>query len=216
MGSKNNPGKFDCIAKAEPDEPMFVLLGRDPAAPLTIAFWIGIRKWSGKNEPDVLGEAASCASAMMQWAKKLGKDLQRAGKASIRLYEEVGLRSLLSRGRDIWGDEKLDAAGVLVRLVVDVGKLARYVRGATKDRCPECHGTGYEGVPPMPVFEVERDHTRCTACRGTGMTLDLRLIMGNILFSVIRWCDDLGLDPAECVRLAEEQQRRFAQENHER
>jgi hypothetical protein len=30
MGTKSNPGPFDCYAKAEPDEPMFVLLARDP------------------------------------------------------------------------------------------------------------------------------------------------------------------------------------------
>lgn len=29
MGTKNNPGAFDCYANAEPDEPMFVLLARD-------------------------------------------------------------------------------------------------------------------------------------------------------------------------------------------
>ena len=26
MGTKNNPGKFDCYANAKPDEPLFVLL----------------------------------------------------------------------------------------------------------------------------------------------------------------------------------------------
>lgn len=29
MGTKNNPGEFDCYANAAPDEPMFILLGRD-------------------------------------------------------------------------------------------------------------------------------------------------------------------------------------------
>ena len=28
MGTKNNPGRFDCYGNAEPDEPIFVLLGR--------------------------------------------------------------------------------------------------------------------------------------------------------------------------------------------
>lgn len=27
MGSKNNPGKYDCYEAADPDEPMFILLG---------------------------------------------------------------------------------------------------------------------------------------------------------------------------------------------
>ena len=30
MGTKVNPGRFDCYAKALPDEPMFTLLARDP------------------------------------------------------------------------------------------------------------------------------------------------------------------------------------------
>lgn len=29
MGTKNQPGSFDCYANAKGDEPLFVLLGRD-------------------------------------------------------------------------------------------------------------------------------------------------------------------------------------------
>lgn len=115
------------------------------------------------------------------------------------------LRSLVIQGRSLF-PERLDAAGVLVRLTVDVGKLARYVRGATKDQCTRCS---------LRANFHESDPT-CPECRGTGMKPDLSLIMGNLLFSTIRWCDDLGLDPAECVRRAEEAQRRFAAENPER
>jgi hypothetical protein len=39
MGTKNNPGKFDCYDDAHPDEPMFVLLGRDPAAGSLVRLW---------------------------------------------------------------------------------------------------------------------------------------------------------------------------------
>jgi len=39
MGTKNNPGKFDCYESAEADEPMFVLLGRDPAAAGAVRSW---------------------------------------------------------------------------------------------------------------------------------------------------------------------------------
>lgn len=38
MGTKNRPGTFDCYAAAGPDEPLFVLLGRDPVAPLLVRF----------------------------------------------------------------------------------------------------------------------------------------------------------------------------------
>ena len=43
MGTKNNPGKFDCYANAEPDEPMFVLLGRDRLAGHLVSIWSKVR-----------------------------------------------------------------------------------------------------------------------------------------------------------------------------
>jgi len=39
MGTKNNPGQFDCHAKAHPDEPLFTLLARDPAAAALVMMW---------------------------------------------------------------------------------------------------------------------------------------------------------------------------------
>ena len=39
MGTKNNPGEFDCYENAEPDEPIFVLSARDPSAPLIVRQW---------------------------------------------------------------------------------------------------------------------------------------------------------------------------------
>lgn len=49
MGTKNNPGGFDCHAKARPDEPTFTLLGRDPAAAAAIRYWCLERQKQGKN-----------------------------------------------------------------------------------------------------------------------------------------------------------------------
>lgn len=43
MGTKNNPGKFDCYENAEPDEPMFVLLGRDRLAAHLVSIWSKVR-----------------------------------------------------------------------------------------------------------------------------------------------------------------------------
>ena len=43
MGTKSEPGNFDCYANAEDDEPMFVLLGRDPDAPEAVRGWIRLR-----------------------------------------------------------------------------------------------------------------------------------------------------------------------------
>ena len=38
---------------------------------------------------------------------------------------------------------------------------------------------------------------------------ELKKELGNIIFSTIRWCDDLGFDPEECVERAIECQREF-------
>lgn len=43
MGTKRNPAKYDCYKAAHPDEPMFVLLGRDPLAAQLVRIWARIR-----------------------------------------------------------------------------------------------------------------------------------------------------------------------------
>lgn len=69
MGTKNNPGKFDCYANAEPDEPMFVLLGRDKLGPLLVKLWAVIRWLAGEDRAKV-AEAIQCATAMGQFRKR--------------------------------------------------------------------------------------------------------------------------------------------------
>ena len=43
MGSKLNPGTYDCYEMAEDDEPMFVLLARDPVACHLVSIWSKLR-----------------------------------------------------------------------------------------------------------------------------------------------------------------------------
>lgn len=66
MGTKNNPGKFDCHSRAEPDEPTFTLLGRDPVAPMLIAIWAHVRELTGED-PEKVAEARACAKACEKW-----------------------------------------------------------------------------------------------------------------------------------------------------
>lgn len=75
MGTKNNPGAFDCYANAEPDEPMFVLLGRDPVAGLIVEIWAHLRVEMGKDAKDdpIIVEALECAKALNKYAAALGK-----------------------------------------------------------------------------------------------------------------------------------------------
>ncbi len=72
MGTKNNPSAWDCYKAANPDEPMFVLLGRDPSAGLLVRLWARIREQRGED-PAKIAEALVVADQLDAWAKKLGK-----------------------------------------------------------------------------------------------------------------------------------------------
>lgn len=74
MGTKNNPGEFDCYLAADPDEPMFVLLARDVLASDLVYEWA--RRYEvvasigdGPTEREVkkIAEARACADAMRDW-----------------------------------------------------------------------------------------------------------------------------------------------------
>lgn len=71
MGTKNNPGQFDCYENADPDEPMFVLLARDPIAPMLVDAWAAQRFGSiDPSDQDQLRkvqEARECAASMREW-----------------------------------------------------------------------------------------------------------------------------------------------------
>lgn len=82
MGTKNNPGEFDCEAHAEPDEPKFTLLARDKDAPSAVRRWASKREDRKCNEFHVLlksdlpaeeirqiDEALECANDMEDWRK---------------------------------------------------------------------------------------------------------------------------------------------------
>ena len=75
MATKRNPGRFDCYAAADPDEPLFVLRANDPLASALVRDW-AIRY---KAHKQALGqytvkaqakarEALLCAAAMDKWA----------------------------------------------------------------------------------------------------------------------------------------------------
>jgi cob(I)alamin adenosyltransferase len=74
MGTKNKPGDFDCYANAEPDEPMFVLLGRDPSAADLVYDWAA--RYAERKAPMTkeqlakYNEALKCATSMEAWAKR--------------------------------------------------------------------------------------------------------------------------------------------------
>lgn len=86
MATKENPGRFDCYSNALPDEPMFILLARDPDFQRIVRDWAHKRQLAincgARPESDLAAvqEALLCADAGADWrAKNIGK-WRRAGK----------------------------------------------------------------------------------------------------------------------------------------
>jgi len=113
-------------------------------------------------------------------------------EADIRKHEllregvRTGFKTLLVQARQIWGADNLTLDQIVVRLMVGVGDIARMTRDG-----------GISGT----------NHVRC---------LELKKELGNVLFSTIRWIDDLGLDLMECLDLAINAQEKFAKSGRPR
>jgi hypothetical protein len=72
MGTKAEPSVYDCWAKAEDDEEMFILLGRDRHASALVRLWAEMREREGED-PMVVEEARECAERLEGQARTLGK-----------------------------------------------------------------------------------------------------------------------------------------------
>lgn len=88
MATKNDPGRFDCYANAEPDEPMFVLLGRDKHAPTLVWLWATLRELDGEAA-EVVSEARGCCVQMMRWAKDHDRQVIGLGQAGLAAMIEL-------------------------------------------------------------------------------------------------------------------------------
>ncbi len=115
MGTKNKPGPYDCYANAKPDEPMFVLLGRDKHAPTLVWLWATLRELGGEDAGKVK-EARECAIDMLDYQVASGREtvgLVQAGFAAmtelIRSANNDAMRLVLSQTKwpDMAGDDML-------------------------------------------------------------------------------------------------------------
>ena len=72
-----------CMAKALDHEMTFVLLARDPAAPVAIRAWIGERLRIGKNHPGdpLVVEAEQCAATMERERESIREAIPNAREA---------------------------------------------------------------------------------------------------------------------------------------
>ena len=63
MGTRNNPGRYDCYAKAEDDEPLFTLLGRDPQGGNLVDMWGLLRAKDERGARRLFEKMLECAFA---------------------------------------------------------------------------------------------------------------------------------------------------------
>lgn len=72
MGTKSEPSRYDGYGKAEPNEPVFTLIGRDPAAPGLIRAWV-LHHQNAKTDGAQLMEALSVADEMDRYRMERDK-----------------------------------------------------------------------------------------------------------------------------------------------
>ena len=115
-------------------------------------------------------------------------------EVDIRKHEKVreqvhaGIAALRVQGRQIWGYTPLrgGTGDIVLRMMVGIGDMARV-----------CRDAGYAAFSDEQQREFKKE-------------------LGNIIFSTIRWIDDLGLDPLECLDLAIDAQEKYAQSGRPR
>jgi hypothetical protein len=79
MGTKKKPDRFNDYVIAEPDEPMFILLARDPTASRVVQEWatfLEIAIMEGRNlasDRAIVKEARECAKAMREFRENATK-----------------------------------------------------------------------------------------------------------------------------------------------
>ena len=69
MGTKANPGSYDCYTKAAADEPLFTLRAKDPIAPHLVRVWRHVRA----GDPGQARAALDRALEVMDLAVDAGK-----------------------------------------------------------------------------------------------------------------------------------------------
>jgi len=88
METKATPGPHSCYAAAEPDEPLFILLGRDKHAPTLVWLWAVLRELDGEK-PETVKDARDCVTAMIEWAAAHGRKTVGLGQSALAAVLEL-------------------------------------------------------------------------------------------------------------------------------
>lgn len=94
MSTKNNPNGLDnCYDRADPDEELFTLLGRDRHGSALVHLWALMREKEGE-ELTVVAEARGCA-------ERMAAEAQRRGKSVLTLDTLLSLAASMKAGSEL-------------------------------------------------------------------------------------------------------------------
>lgn len=178
MGTKNNPGTFDCYANAGPDEPMFVLLGRDPAAGALVREWARWREAAGEN-PAKVEEARSCARSMDACAMARGKHPVDHTYISLEQCAQAIFKELALHGATADGVDQGPRRGLVREMLQrawNLGRMGIETKDKTSPPCPDCGSLGCASWHPAPAAETKTAPPTCQ-----------------------RWCSERRGCTADCV-----------------
>jgi hypothetical protein len=114
MGTKNDPGKFDCHAAAAPDEPIFTLRSTDPLAPILVDLWASMRERERGDDPKAR-EAREVSTAMRRY--RLNQEYQGAARErdqapGLRASFDAELDGIISRAEVCFEAAQTERAAV--------------------------------------------------------------------------------------------------------
>lgn len=87
MGTKKDPGAFDCYNKAMTDEPRFTLIARDPQFAELITAWADRREREvscgarPQADLEMVSEARKCADDGARWRRAANEKWRKPGAA---------------------------------------------------------------------------------------------------------------------------------------
>ena len=88
MGTKNNPGDYDCYAKAAEDEPIFTLRANDEFAPILVRLWVEFHQakyghFCNHEDHQKEMEALDIANEMQAWKRLSNKPDEKPDEPKI-------------------------------------------------------------------------------------------------------------------------------------
>ena len=173
MGSKINPGPYNCMSAAHRSEPVFTLLGRDELASPLVRLWASIRA----GDSDAMRQVASSLPFLMIRFRRKANDAAKAAEAlqcadDMEHWFEAGgpLMVLNKTGRQSqildWVRDKFGAGGVMPReraaRFLEEAVEAAQAAGLPKDEAGRIVGRVFE----RPAGDVAQE------IGGAGMTLE--------------------------------------------